>query len=51
LAEKRPIEEAIRRASAVAALKCTRFGGRAGIPCADEVDEFLRNRAGEQSIR
>ncbi len=51
LAEKRPIEEAIRRASAVAALKCTRFGGRAGIPCADEVDEFLRNRAGDQSIR
>ena len=51
LAEKRPIEEVIRRASAVAALKCTRFGGRAGIPRADEVDEFLRNRAGDQSIR
>ena len=44
LAEKRPIEEAIRRASAVAALKCTRFGGRAGIPCAEDVDEFLAGR-------
>ena len=41
LAEQRPIEEVIRRASAVAALKCTRFGGRAGIPCAEEVDSFL----------
>ncbi len=51
LAEERPIEEVIRRASAVAALKCTRFGGRAGIPCAEDVDEFLRNRAGDQSIR
>lgn len=44
LAEERPIEEVIRRASAVAALKCTRFGGRAGIPCAADVDEFLRSR-------
>lgn len=44
LAEKRPIEEVIRRASAVAALKCTRFGGRAGIPCAEDVDEFLSSR-------
>jgi len=44
LAEKRPIEEVIRRASAVAALKCTRFGGRAGIPCAEDVDYFLSSR-------
>lgn len=44
LAERRPIEEVIRRASAVAALKCTRFGGRAGIPCAEEVEEFLGSR-------
>lgn len=42
LAEDRPIAEAIRRASAAAALKCTRFGGRAGIPTAREVEEFLR---------
>jgi sulfofructose kinase len=48
LAEQRPVEEVIQRASAVAALKCTRFGGRAGIPCADEVDEFLRSRSVDQ---
>jgi sulfofructose kinase len=44
LAEQRPIEEVIRRASAVAALKCTRFGGRAGIPCTEDVDYFLSSR-------
>ncbi|MEA3502470.1 MAG: PfkB family carbohydrate kinase [Actinomycetota bacterium] len=44
LAERRPIEEVIRRASAVAALKCTRFGGRAGIPSAAELEEFLSSR-------
>lgn len=48
LAEGRPIEAVIRRACAVAALKCTRFGGRAGIPCSEEVDEFVESRAGEQ---
>lgn len=45
LAEGRSIESVIRRASATAALKCTRFGGRAGIPTADEVDEFLAQRS------
>jgi sulfofructose kinase len=45
LAEDRPIDEVVRRASAAAALKCTRFGGRAGIPTAEEVDEFLRQRS------
>ncbi|MGB5730715.1 MAG: PfkB family carbohydrate kinase [Acidimicrobiia bacterium] len=45
LAEHRPIEDVIRRASAASALKCTRFGGRAGIPTAEEVDEFLRQRS------
>jgi len=45
LAEDRPIDEVVRRASAAAALKCTRFGGRAGIPTAGEVDEFLRQRS------
>lgn len=48
LAERRPVEEVIRRASAVAALKCTRFGGRAGIPCSEDVDEFLRSRSVDQ---
>ena len=33
---------AIRFASAVAAIKCTRFGGRAGTPTLEEVNIFLR---------
>jgi sulfofructose kinase len=33
-----------RFASAVAALKCTRLGGRAGIPSMAEVEEFLQGR-------
>lgn len=36
---------AIRFANAVAAIKCTRFGGRAGTPGRDEVAEFLRKAA------
>ena len=44
LAEGRGIYEAIRRSSAAAAaaIKCTRFGGRAGIPLSHEVESFLR---------
>lgn len=45
LAEDRPIADVIRRASAAAALKCTRFGGRAGIPTAEDVDAFLQQRS------
>ena len=45
LAEHRPIEDVIRRASATAALKCTRFGGRSGIPSAEDVEEFLLQHA------
>lgn len=41
LAQKTDIEEAIRFASAVAALKCTRPGGRAGIPDCDQTRSFL----------
>lgn len=41
LAEKMPEPEALRFASAVAAIKCSRFGGRAGVPSRAEVDEFL----------
>ncbi len=33
--------DAIRFANATAAIKCTRFGGRAGIPSRSEVEEFL----------
>ncbi|HWU37371.1 MAG TPA: PfkB family carbohydrate kinase, partial [Candidatus Acidoferrum sp.] len=34
----------LRFANAVSALKCTRLGGRAGIPRAEEVGEFLHRR-------
>jgi sulfofructose kinase len=37
-------EEALRYASAAAALKCTQFGGRSGIPDAAAVDRFLQER-------
>ena len=36
--------DAIRFASAVAAIKCTRIGGRAGIPHQEEVDQFLERK-------
>lgn len=44
LAEGQGEREAIRFASAVAAIKCTRFGGRAGSPRRDEVEAFLAER-------
>lgn len=37
--------EAMRFATAVAALKCTRFGGRAGIPSRHEVEAFMGGQA------
>lgn len=40
LAEGRPTEAAIEFASAVAALKCTRFGGRASIPVREEFERW-----------
>ncbi|MGL4727875.1 MAG: PfkB family carbohydrate kinase [Bosea sp. (in: a-proteobacteria)] len=43
LAEGMPETEAVRFASAAAAIKCTRFGGRKGAPTRAEVDEFLRS--------
>jgi sugar/nucleoside kinase (ribokinase family) len=45
LAERRGEREALRFASAVAALKCTRFGGVAGTPTRAEVDGFLKEHA------
>jgi sulfofructose kinase len=45
LAEGMAPERAIRYASAVAALKCTRFGGRAGIPTRAEAEQFLKERS------
>ncbi|TCS36569.1 sulfofructose kinase [Paucimonas lemoignei] len=41
LGEGQKVAQAMRFASAVAALKCTRQGGRAGIPTRAEVEEFL----------
>jgi sulfofructose kinase len=40
LAEQQPIDSAIRFATEVAALKCTRFGGRVGIPTRAEVNAW-----------
>lgn len=41
LAEGETIAHCARRACAVAALKCTRLGGRAGLPTRADVDAFL----------
>lgn len=41
LAEKMAVEKAVRFASAVAAMKCTRPGGRAGIPEREQTESFL----------
>jgi sulfofructose kinase len=45
LARGESIEDALGFACAAAALKCTRPGGRAGAPSADEVADFLEARA------
>jgi sulfofructose kinase len=44
LAEGQSERAAIRFASAAAAIKCTRFGGRAGAPRRDEIEAFLAQR-------
>jgi sulfofructose kinase len=41
LAEARPVVSALRFAMAAAAIKCTRFGGRAGAPGRSEVEALL----------
>lgn len=41
LAERRPVKEIVRRATATAALKCTRLGARMGLPTVDELAKFL----------
>lgn len=48
LAEGRPMAETIAFASAAAAIKCTRFGGRLGAPKRAEVEAYL-NRHPEDS--
>jgi len=44
LLQKWPLRETARFASAVAAMKCRKLGGRAGIPRLPEVQQFLRER-------
>lgn len=44
LTEGRAMRDIIRRASATAALKCTRLGSRAGLPSIDELAAFLLTR-------
>jgi sulfofructose kinase len=44
LGEHMEIRSAVALGSAAAALKCTRFGGRAGIPTRTEVEAFLSKR-------
>jgi sulfofructose kinase len=45
LGEGRREPDAARFANAAAAIKCTRFGGRAGAPTRHEVEQFMRDRA------
>jgi sulfofructose kinase len=45
IAERMPVPAALRFASATAALKCTRPGGRAGIPDRATLDAFLRQHS------
>lgn len=44
LAETQSEIEAIEFANAAAAIKCTRFGGREGIPIREEVEQFLKDQ-------
>jgi sulfofructose kinase len=44
LLQKWPIKDTIRFASAIAAMKCRKLGGRAGIPGLSEVKQFLDKR-------
>ena len=45
LAEGMAVADAMRFSAAVAALKCSHHGGRAGIPSREEVDQFLAQQA------
>jgi sugar/nucleoside kinase (ribokinase family) len=47
LCEGRQVEDRLRLAAAVAALKATRVGGQKGIPTREEVERFLGERSGE----
>jgi sulfofructose kinase len=45
IAGERPVADAMRFASAAAAIKCTRTGGRKGAPTREEVERFLKSDA------
>ncbi len=49
VAEGRPAAECARDAAAVAALKCTRLGARAGLPTRGELDAFLARQPASAS--
>lgn len=44
LQQKYPIQDVAKRAAACAALQVTQTGGRAGLPAAREVEEFIKTR-------
>lgn len=46
LGEGQPVEAALRFASGAAAVKCMRFGGRAGAPSRADLDRFLAHAGG-----
>src|SRR5205823_13631665 len=49
--EQQELPEALRFASAAAALKCTRFGGAFAAPQRAEVEELLRQHQGSSAAR
>ncbi|MFB9262873.1 sugar kinase [Bradyrhizobium erythrophlei] len=51
ITEKQELRQALRFASAAAALKCTRFGGAYAAPQRPEVEEFLDQHADPQPAR
>jgi len=45
------LEKNLAFASATAAMKCRKLGGRAGIPSRDEVEQFLKDRQARSALR
>lgn len=50
LAEHKELQAAIEFATAVSAMKCTRFGGRAGIPKREQFERWWANLAADQPL-
>jgi sugar/nucleoside kinase (ribokinase family) len=51
MTEKQDIQEALRFASAAAAIKCTRFGGAFACPQRPEVEAFLQQGGRQEANR